>query len=74
MVIQSRYYNVNRHRWEARFFRKGELLPETDLEVPSQGVWAKPASSGWEDALFVGVSWRHVQLEPDLLHLPERGA
>lgn len=71
-MIQSRYYSVNGHRWEARFFRKGEILPETGFEVPRQGVWAKPVSSGWDNARFVGSSWRFVQMEPDLLHLPER--
>lgn len=71
-MIQSRYYNVNGHRWEARFFRKGQPLPDSDAVVPRQGVWAKPVSSGWDDARFIGESWRYVQMQPDLLQFPKR--
>jgi len=71
-LIQSRFYNVNGVKWEARFFRKGETLPDTNIEAPRQGIWAKPADSGWEHAAFVGHSWASVQFDPDLLYFPEK--
>lgn len=71
-MIQSRFYNVNGSRWEARFFQKGERFPDTEREVPKQGIWASPAGSGWDRPCFVGYSWRVVRLDPDVLYLPEK--
>lgn len=68
-MIQSRFYNVSGKRWEARFFRKGELFPDTSLSAPRQGVWAREAPFGWEAALFVGHSWGKVDMTPDVLYL-----
>jgi hypothetical protein len=58
-------------KWEARFFTKGEIFPDTDLKAPKQGVWARPITQVWDEAYFLGSSWGSVQLDPDLLHLPE---
>jgi len=71
-VIESRYFRANGIKWEARFFRKGEMFPEADAQAPRQGVWARPVDFGWEFANFVGESWRFVRMDPDLLHIPER--
>ncbi len=71
-MIQSRFYNIGGVRWEARFFQKGEVFPETDRKVPKQGIWARPAGSGWDQPRFVGSSWRFVRLDPDVFYLPER--
>jgi hypothetical protein len=59
-------------KWEARFFRKGETFPESDLKAPKQGVWAHPVTREWDKAYFLGTSWGSVQLDLDLLHLPEQ--
>lgn len=71
-MIENRYYTVNGTKWEARFFSKGELFPETDTQVPRQGVWARPASRGWETAAYVGHAWAAVHLDPDVLYFPEK--
>ncbi len=71
-LIASRYYNVRGLKWEARFFRKGECFPHTDVPVPRQGIWASPADGYWEQPTFLGESWRFVNLDPDLIYLPER--
>ncbi len=71
-MIQNRFYRVNGTKWEARFFQKGELFPETDTKVPKQGVWAKPISEEWASARFVGHSWRFVTMDVHLSVLPER--
>ncbi|MBM4326531.1 MAG: hypothetical protein FJ118_05125 [Deltaproteobacteria bacterium] len=71
-MLTNRYYNVKGTRWEARFFRKGEPFPDMAHPAPRQGVWARPASSGWDQALFLAPSWNAVQLDPDVLYLPER--
>lgn len=71
-LIQSRFYNVRGTKWEARFFAKGETFPESDLKAPKQGVWARPITHGWYEAYFLGPSWGSVQLNPDLLRLPEK--
>ncbi|MBI4964344.1 MAG: hypothetical protein HY913_13790 [Desulfomonile tiedjei] len=70
-MIQSRFYNVRGARWEARFFAKGETFPESDAKAVRQGIWARPVSSRWDQALFVGHSWASVQLDLDLLYFPE---
>ena len=70
-MISSRFYRVNGEKWEARFFTKGEIFPETDdVKVPRQGVWARPVVSGWERSSFVGVSWQYVRMDPDVLYMP----
>jgi len=72
-LIQSRFYNLNGERWEARFFRKGELFPDTQgLEVSRQGVWARSEEAGWESAVFVGTSWRFVNMDLAVQYLPDR--
>lgn len=72
-MISSRYYNVNGEKWEARFFRKGDHFPDTlDRIVPKQGVWARPVDFGWDHSVFVGHSWKHVNMDVDLLHFPSR--
>jgi hypothetical protein len=71
-VIQSRFYNVNGIRLEARFFNKGELYPETDTQVPKQGIWGRSSGSDWDSAVFLGGSWRFIRLDSDVLHLPDR--
>ncbi|MEW6113486.1 MAG: hypothetical protein AB1664_15245 [Thermodesulfobacteriota bacterium] len=71
-MVTSRYYNVNGIRWEARFFRKGDPFPDTMVSALRQGVWARPASSSWNQAVFLGPSWNAVQLDTDVLYLPER--
>lgn len=70
-MIVSRFYKINGVRWEARFFGKGDLFPETARKVPRQGVWGRPNGCDWHEARFLGTSWRFVDLEPDLLFLPE---
>jgi hypothetical protein len=71
-MITSRYYNIKGEKWEARFFRKGEMFPATDeLKVLKQGVWARPAHSGWEQAVFMGESWKHVSVQMDVLYMPK---
>lgn len=72
IVIACRYYNVRGVKLEACFFRKGDHFPETDAAVPRQGVWARPVESTWEHRYFLGGSWRLVQLDPDLIYLPEK--
>jgi hypothetical protein len=71
-LIYSRFYTVKGIKWEARFFSKGELFPETDTQAPRQGIWAKPASRDWDIAVFVGHAWASVQLDPDVLYFPEK--
>ena len=71
-MIQSRFYNVNGVRLEARFFTKGELFPDMDVQVPKQGIWARPVDYGWECAAFVGSSWRFIRFDSDVLYLPDR--
>jgi hypothetical protein len=71
-MVETRFYNVNGVKWEARFFRKAEVLPDTDFVVPKQGVWARPAGCGWDEPRFLGVSWRLVSLDADVLFLPDR--
>ncbi|MFH1114285.1 MAG: hypothetical protein V1792_10215 [Pseudomonadota bacterium] len=69
-MIQNRFYNLNGEKWEARFFRKGEFFPDTGgQEVPRQGVWARSEYSGWECAVFVGTSWRFVNMDPSVQYL-----
>jgi len=69
-VVESRFYNVKGVRWEARFFLKGELFPDsTCLKVPRQGVWARPMNYGWDRSLFVGESWRFVDMDLDVFDL-----
>jgi len=70
-VIQSRFYSVNGTKWEARFFNKGEVFPESDRNVSRQGVWARPVSGEWERAIFVGSSWMSVRMTPDVLYFPD---
>ena len=70
-MIESRFYRIKGIKWEARFFAKDELFPETTTKVARQGVWARPASSGWEKALFAGNSWRFVNMDLDVSFLPE---
>lgn len=70
-MIQNRFYRVNGAKWEARFFRKGEVFPDTEMEAPKQGVWARQASHGWDSAYFVGASWRSVNMDLDVRFLPE---
>lgn len=72
VLIQSRYYNVNGGKWEARFFQKGAEFPDTSVSVERQGVWAKPAGSGWDRAVFVAASWRFVELELHVTCMPDR--
>jgi hypothetical protein len=57
---------------EARFFNKGELFPDMDLQVPKQGIWARPVGYGWEYASYLGNSWRFIRLDSDVLYLPDR--
>jgi hypothetical protein len=71
-MIQSRFYRVNGTKWEARFFHKGEMFPDTDTKVPRQGVWARAVSDGWDRACFAGNSWRSVTMDTDLSVFPER--
>jgi hypothetical protein len=72
-MIQSRYYKVNGRRLEARFFRKNEVFPgTTDLLVPRQGVWARDVREAWNAARFIADSWRFVEMDLDVLFLPER--
>jgi len=71
-MITSRFYNVNGMRWEARFFRKGDTFPGTESTVPKQGVWARLETADWDSALFVGASWGLIQMDTDVLYLPER--
>ncbi len=70
-MIASRYYTVDGIKWEARFFRKGDVFPEGNLKVSRQGVWARPVEFGWEFACFAGESWRFVRMDADLLYFPE---
>ncbi len=73
-LIQSRFYQLYGKRWEARFFRKGEFFPDTDdLVVLKQGVWARSEEVGWERAVFVGSSWRFVNMDLAVQYLPDRG-
>lgn len=72
-VISCRYYNVQGEKWEACFFRKGDVFPDTEeVTVPKQGVWARNMSLGWEHSCFFGESWRHVSMEAAVLYLPDR--
>jgi hypothetical protein len=71
-MIDSRFYTVLGEKWEARFLRKGDLFPDTDLLVPRQGVWARQVPDGWEEAVFVGRSWAEVAMDPHVLHMKER--
>lgn len=71
-MIESRYYNVRGTRFEARFFRKGEVFPDTELIVPRQGVWARPESFGWSGAFFAGTSWQSVQMQVDVVYFPDQ--
>jgi hypothetical protein len=71
-VIESRYYKVNGIRVEARFFRKGEMFPATDLSVPKQGIWLRRAHDTWDCPVFGGASWRFVNLDADVLYFPEK--
>jgi hypothetical protein len=70
-VIQSRFYNVRGVKWEACFFSKGAVFPDTDVLVPRQGVWARPAQYSWDSACYVADSWRFVRMEHDVLYMPE---
>jgi hypothetical protein len=70
-LADSRYYNINGRKWEARFFTKGETFPETQISVPRQGVWGRPLDATWEESHFLGYAWRLVDLNPDLLFFPE---
>jgi len=71
-MISTQYYTVKGEKWEARFFQKGEIFPETDkVKVPRQGVWARAVHSGWERSVFVGESWKHVSMEVDVLYMPK---
>ena len=71
-MIQSRYYNVNGAKLEARFFHKGEAFPDSSVTVERQGVWAKRAANGWDRAVFVADSWRFVEYELHVTAFPER--
>jgi hypothetical protein len=71
-MIESRYYTINGIKWEARFFQKGNAFPDTTAVVSRQGVWARPVGSGWEQARFIGSSWKFVRLDSDVFYLPER--
>ncbi len=70
-MIESRFYNVRGVKWEARFFRKGESLPESDAIALKQGIWARPTSRPWDEAVYVGSSWRFVNMDPDVLYMPD---
>ncbi len=70
--MTSRYYTVKGRPWEARFLRKGELFPDTETTAPRQGVWARPVPEGWDGAVFLGDSWRFVDLEPAVRYLSDR--
>ncbi|MDQ7782921.1 MAG: hypothetical protein RDU20_08590 [Desulfomonilaceae bacterium] len=73
-MIQSRFYNLNGEKWEARFFRKGEFFPDTEeIAAPRQGVWARSERSGWDHSVFVGTSWRFVNMDLAVQYLPDRG-
>jgi len=72
MMIESRFYRIKGVKWEARFFSKNELFPDTTIEVPKQGIWARPESTGWERACFLGNSWRFINMDLDVSFLPER--
>lgn len=70
-MINNRFYNVDGEKWEARFFTKGEVFPDTDgMTAPRQGVWARPMDFGWERSSFVGVSWQHAKMDVDVLYMP----
>ncbi|MEW6347434.1 MAG: hypothetical protein AB1646_00100 [Thermodesulfobacteriota bacterium] len=70
-MIQSRFYNVNGAKWEARFFRKGETFPDSPALSSRQGVWIRPVGAGWEGWIFVAESWKYVEMEPDVAYLPD---
>jgi hypothetical protein len=69
---ESRFFRVGECRYEARFFVKGDTFPDTELSVSRQGVWARPADAGWEQATFVATSWRHVSWDSDVRYLPTK--
>ncbi len=69
-MIQNRFYNLNGVRWEARFFRKGDPFPDTVTSASRQGVWMRPVCAGWDRWIFAAESWKHVELEPDVIHIP----
>ncbi|HMK36563.1 MAG TPA: hypothetical protein VK463_15930 [Desulfomonilaceae bacterium] len=71
-MIDNRFYNINGIKWEARFFGKGEIFPETEVRAPKQGIWARPVDFDWESAVFLGGSWRFIRLDSDVVYLPER--
>jgi len=71
-MIDSRFYNVAGAKWEGRFFQKGTLFPDTDVQVPRQGIWVRLVGGSWEQARFVGNSWRFVRMDADVLYLPDR--
>jgi len=49
------------------------VFPDTEeVTVPKQGVWARNMSLGWDRSVFVGESWRHVNMEAAVLYLPDR--
>lgn len=73
-AVHSRYYKVDGETWEARFFHKWDRFPESDFVAPRQGVWAKPKSAHWDEAVYVAECWRFVDMDPDVLYLPERKA
>lgn len=63
-MIQNRFYTAGGKKWEARFFHKGDIFPDTaGREVPRQGVWARPVDVGWEESVLVGTSWRFVNMD-----------
>ena len=72
MQVHNRYYSVNGVKWEARFFHKGDSFPDAmNLQVPRQGVWARPDGRGWENAVFVGTSWQFVNMDLAVQYLPQ---
>lgn len=71
VMIDRRYYRIGGQKWEARFFQKGERFPDTTIDVSRQGVWACPELQGWDQARFLGNSWRFVNLDIDVSYLPE---
>ncbi len=71
-MIQSRFYTVSGMKFEARFFTKGEVFPETNQVVPKQGIWGCFSDADWTEALYLGTSWRFINLDVAVNYMPDR--
>lgn len=64
-----RIYKHNGQTIEAVYLNKGESFPDTIIVAPRQGVWGKTRNQEWSDAVFIGHSWRFIELDLAIKYL-----